>query len=104
MSPNASIVKPFSALPVTSGRSVHSGRSVLESGPAASPAERVDHPSVGHVARFMALTDTEAAEPSRSRPQRTGASAGVMSSQDTPPTPMTTRVSPGSGAAVSGTS
>src|SRR5262245_49538647 len=40
---------PAFSSPATEGGGPHAGRAELDSGPAASPAEMVDQPSVGHV-------------------------------------------------------
>src|SRR5262245_28436732 len=103
MSSKPSTRQPACASPPTEGSAVHAGRAALDSGPAASPAEMVAHPSVGHVVSRRLLTDTEAAEPSRSRPQSVGVSLAETSSQDRPPRPTTTRESPGLGSVVGGT-
>ena len=95
--------KPEAASPATEGSGEHCGRASVVSGPAASPAETVAQPSVGHVVRRRLLTDTEAAEPSRSSPQRMGVSSAETSSHDRPPSPTTTSDWPGCGCVVGGT-
>ena len=94
---------PLASSPITFGSGVQDGRSPSAPGPAASPADRVAQPSVGHVVRCRVLTDTEAAAPSRSSPQSTGVSCAETSSQEMPPTPTTTSDSPGAGSTVRGT-
>jgi hypothetical protein len=94
---------PELSSPATEGSAVHTGRAALDSGPAASPAEMVDQPSTGQVVRRRLLTDTDAAEPSRSRPQSVGVLSADTSSHDRPPRPTTTSESPGLGSVVAGT-